>query len=214
MFNDRREAGQLLARRLAHLKGKEAVVLALPRGGVVVGYEVAQALQAPLDILVARKLGAPGDPELAIGAVAEGDQPQSVLLNQALMAALGVSPEYLRSEVARQLQEISRRQAAYRGGLAAAEVEGRTALLVDDGIATGASTRAALRALRRRGPKKIVLAVPVAPSDTVRVLRPEVEELVCLEEPEPFLSVGSHYLRFEQTTDEEVVALLESARRK
>lgn len=213
MFSHRREAGERLAERLGSLKGEDCVVLALPRGGVVVGYEVARALDCPLDVLVARKLGAPGDPELAIGAVVEGDEPQSVL-NQGLMLALGVGPEYLRSEVAQQLREVERRQTAYRAGRRPAEVQGRTVILVDDGIATGASMRAAIRGLRRSAPKMIVVAVPVAPPETASALRAEAEGFVCLEEPEPFISVGSHYLDFEQTTDGEVVRLLESAGRK
>lgn len=188
------------------------MVLALPRGGVVVGYEVARALQVPLDVLVSRKLGAPGDPELAIGAVVEGDQPQSVL-NQELIAVLRVSPEYLRAEVDKQLREIERRQMKYRAGRRPAELGGKTAVLVDDGIATGASMRAAVRGLKRARPGRIVLAVPVAPPDAAGALRAEVDDFICLDEPEPFISVGSHYLDFEQTTDEEVVRLLESARK-
>lgn len=210
MLSDRVEAGRLLGERLSHLKGKGAVVLALPRGGVVVGREVARVLGAPLDILVSRKLGAPGDPELAIGAVAEGGGPHAVL-NEGLLNSLGVSDEYLRAEVARQLQEIARRQAAYRGGRPPLEVAGRIAVLVDDGIATGASIRASIGALRGRRPLRIVLAVPVAPPDALAALGPEVDELHCLDVPEPFVSVGSHYEVFDQTSDEEVVRLLESA---
>ncbi len=188
-------------------------MLALPRGGVPVGYEVAVTLDAPLDIVVVRKLGAPGQPELAIGAVVDGDDPQSVL-NPDLMRLLDVSEEYLAREVDRQLWEIRRRERLYRGDRPHARVEGRTAIVVDDGIATGASMRAALRGLRRAGPARLVLAVPVAPPDTVEALRAEVDDLVCLSTPEPFMAVGQHYEDFSQPTDEEVIELLDRARER
>ncbi|HWP35780.1 MAG TPA: phosphoribosyltransferase [Thermodesulfobacteriota bacterium] len=211
-FRDRREAGRELARRLLPYRDLDPVVLALPRGGVPVGYEVARALGAPLDIVVVRKLGAPGQPELAIGALVDGDDPQGVL-NPDVVELLGVPAEYVRDEVARQLAEIRRREARYRGGRPRVPVGGRTAIVVDDGVATGATVRAALRGLRRAAPRRLVLALPVAPPDTARQLRAEVDDLICLRTPEPFIAVGRHYEDFSQPSDEEVVALLEEARR-
>jgi putative phosphoribosyl transferase len=212
-FKNRQDAGRQLAERLLRYRDERPVVLALPRGGVPVGYEVAVTLDAPLDIVVVRKLGAPGQPELAIGAVVDGDDPQSVL-NPDLMRLLDVSEEYLAREVDRQLWEIRRRERLYRGDRPHARVEGRTAIVVDDGIATGASMRAALRGLRRAGPARLVLAVPVAPPDTVEALRAEVDDLVCLSTPEPFMAVGQHYEDFSQPTDEEVIELLDRARER
>jgi putative phosphoribosyl transferase len=216
-FRDRRDAGRRLAARLAELAAAtpeawaQPVVFALPRGGVVVGYEIARALGAPLDILVVRKLGAPGQPELGVGALVDGDSPETVL-NPEVVRLAGVTREYLDAEVARQLEEIHRREARYRQGRPRVPVAGRTVIVVDDGIATGGSVRAALRGLGRARPARLVLAVPVAPRDTVEALRAEVDEVVCLETPEPFLAVGYHYGDFAQTTDEEVVALLERSR--
>lgn len=213
MFTDRRDAGRQLAARLLHHKAHEPVVLALPRGGVPVGYEIATALDAPLDIVVVRKLGAPGQPELGIGAVVDGDHPQSVL-NEDVMQALEVSQAYLERQVDLELQEIRRRQERYRGGRAALPVTGRTAIVVDDGIATGGSVRAALRAVRRSSPRRLVLAIPVAPPETVEALRAEVDELVCLYTPPFFMAVGEFYDNFEQTSDEEVIQLLTAARER
>ena len=213
MFKNRKDAGRKLAARLLKYKDEHPVVLALPRGGVPVAYEVARALDAPLDIVVVRKLGAPGQPELGVGAVADGDHPQSVL-NEEVVRALDVSDDYLNREVALELQEIRRRQERYRSGRAPEPIEGRTAIVIDDGIATGGSVRAALRGVRRSDPKRLVLAVPVAPPDTVESLQPEVDELVCLSMPFFFHAVGQFYEDFSQTTDEEVVELLEAARRQ
>jgi len=211
MLKDRKEAGRKLAARLRRFKSESPVVLALPRGGVVVGYEVARALAAPLDIVVVRKLGAPGQPELAVGALADGDPPEEVL-NEDAIAMLGVSREYLDGEIARQLAEIRRREACYRGNRPPQSVRDHTAIVVDDGIATGASMRAALRGVRRAEPGRLVLAVPVAPRDTIESLRAEVDDVVCLSTPAVFLSVGLHYRDFSQTDDEEVIALLSRAR--
>jgi putative phosphoribosyl transferase len=212
LFADRRDAGRQLARLLLRHRAERPVVLALPRGGVPVGYEVARALGAPLDILVVRKLGAPGQPELGIGAIVDGEQPQAVL-NEDVVRLLDVSDEYLRQEIARELHEIRRRQAAYRGGHEAVEVVDRTAILVDDGLATGASMRAAIRGVRRARPHRIVLAVPVAPPDTIASLRAEVDDVACLSTPELFGAVGNFYEDFTQTSDAEVVELLAAARR-
>ena len=211
-FVDRRDAGRQLARTLLQYRSEDPVVLALPRGGVPVGYEVASALGAPLDILVVRKLGAPGQAELGIGAIVDGERPEGVL-NEEVVRLLDVPDEYLRQEIARQLREIRRRQAAYRGGHEAVSVADRTAILVDDGLATGGSMRAAIRGVRRAGPRRVVLAVPVAPADTVASLRSEVDDVACLSTPELFGAVGNFYEDFSQTSDAEVVELLAAARR-
>lgn len=214
MFSDRKEAGRELAAALMKFKSEAPVVLAIPRGGVPVGYEVALALQAPLDIIVARKLGAPGQHELGLGAIVDGDHPQSVL-NEDIIRELGVSTQYIQKEIESELKEIRRRQTAYRKGRAAVQVAGRTVIVVDDGIATGGSIRAALRGVKRMSPKKVILAVPVAPSDTIESLRPEADEIICLDTPLYFMAIGEFYEDFSQTSDEEVIELLEmSARRQ
>jgi putative phosphoribosyl transferase len=210
-FADRREAGRRLAGALARYSGTKALVLALPRGGVPVGFEVARALGAQLDVLVVRKLGAPGQPELGIGAVVDGAPPQA-LINQALARMVGATPEYLEAEKDRQIAEIDRRKRAYRGDRPNPGIAGRTVIVVDDGIATGGTMKAALRALRSRGPERLVLAVPVAPADSLAELESECDEIVCLEQPALFRSVGNHYSDFSQTEDAEVVRLLAQAR--
>jgi putative phosphoribosyl transferase len=210
IFNDRKDAGLKLSKALAKYKSESPVVLAIPRGGVPVGYEVAHVLDAPLDIIVARKLGAPGEPELGLGAIVDGDHPETVL-NQNVVAAVGVSEQYLRAEIQSQLKEIRRRQKIYRKGRPAIDVSGRIAIVVDDGIATGGSIRAALRGVRRLSPKKVVLAVPVAPAETIEALRPEADDVVCLSTPPDFIAIGEFYLDFSQTSDQEVIQLLEAA---
>ena len=209
-FHDRREAGRRLAQRLAPIRAEGPVVLALPRGGVPVAFEVAQALQAPLDLLLVRKLGAPGHEEFAIGAVVDGDPPQ-VVRNEQVIAALRVPESYIAGETVRQVAEIARRRAAYLGDRPPVSVEGRTAVVIDDGIATGATVKAALRGLALARPARLVLAVPVAPPDILGEIRPLVDELHCLLAPEPFRAVGLFYDDFSQTADQEVVALLEQA---
>jgi putative phosphoribosyl transferase len=209
-FADRSEAGRRLAERLLHLAGERPVVLALPRGGVPVGLEVAKALGAPLDLVLVRKIGAPFQPELAVGAVVDGSRPETVL-NEEIVRECGMSEQDLERETERLLAEIERRRALYLGGRARAPIEGRTAIVVDDGIATGATMRAALHATRRAGPKRLVLATPVAPPDTIERLRPEADEVVCLATPELFLAIGSFYRDFRQVRDEEVVELLRQA---
>ncbi len=215
MFANRREAGRRLAGRLRHLRPEQPVVLALPRGGAPVGYEIAEALDAPLDIVLVRKIGAPRQPELALGAVVDGPSPQLVI-NEGLLAELGIEEAYIKAETARQLAEIERRREVYRGGRPPLPLAGRTVVVVDDGIATGATMRVALRAVRQAGAGRIVLAVPVGPADTIAELRAEADEIVCLDEPSPFIAVGAHYARFPQLEDEDVVSLLEArrARRK
>jgi putative phosphoribosyl transferase len=182
-------------------------VLALPRGGVVVGAEVARALEAPLDVLVVRKLGAPRQPELAIGAVLFGDPPRRVR-NEALIRLVGASEEYLADEEARQLAEARRRLELYRRGQPGVDIDGRTAIVVDDGVATGATMQAALAALRQTTVRWLVLAVPVGAPDSIAKLRGDVDETICLAAPPDFRAVGMFYRSFEQTTDEEVVRLL------
>jgi len=186
----------------------DVLVLALPRGGVPVAFEVAQALRAPLDVFIVRKLGMPGHEELAIGAIASGGVR---VLNEDLIRLLGVPNNVLQDITARELEELRRREAAYRGSRPPEPIAGRTVILVDDGLATGASMRAAVRALRREGAARIVVAVPVAAADTCESLRPEVEDVVCAVTPEPFTAVGAWYEDFRQTTDEEVRALLDRA---
>jgi len=210
-FEDRRDAGRRLADALLRYRDARPVVLAVPRGGVPVAWEVATRLGAPLDVIIVRKLGAPGQPELAIGALVDGDHPQEVL-NPDVIRMTGATDAYLHREVARQLEEIHRREARYRPGRSPLELAGRTVIVVDDGIATGASIRAALRGVRRAKPARLVLAVPVAPPETIAALRAEVDDLVCLSTPPDFMAVGQFYERFGQTSDEEAIRLLEDAR--
>ena len=212
IFTDRRQAGRLLAARLESFADDRPLVLALPRGGVPVAFEVARALDAELDLLMVRKLGTPGYAELGIGAVVDGATPQLVL-NEAVVRQLAPSPNYIRNEMSRQLAEIERRRTAYLGDRPPVDMSGRTVIIVDDGIATGGTVRAALRGARKNQPRRLVLAIPVAPPDTAAALALECDRLVCLITPEPFYSVGRHYANFDQTSDEEVVALLGEAAR-
>jgi putative phosphoribosyl transferase len=207
MFADRRAAGRQLAARLHHLRQEEPLVLALPRGGVPLGFEIARELDAALDILLVRKIGVPWQPELALGAVVDGADPQ-ILINDDLARELAIEQSYITSETARQLGEIERRRRVYLGDREPPALVGRVVIIVDDGIATGSTVRAALRAVRKAGAARIVLAVPVAPEDTIEQLRAEVDEIVWLSLPSPFIAVGAHYARFPQLADEDVVALL------
>lgn len=207
IFADRSEAGRLLAERVLKKHYADPVVLALPRGGVAVAVEVAKALSAPLDLVLVRKIGVPYQPELALAAVVDGEHPELVV-NEDVRRMSGVSDAELEAGKARELAEIDRRRTYYLKGRERVAVAGKTAIVIDDGIATGATTRAALKALRRANPKKLVLAVPVAPPDTVEQLRAEVDDIVCLETPEPFYAIGLYYYDFTQVSDEEVVNLL------
>ena len=203
-FKNRSEAGHALAQRLGGYDS-DALLLALPRGGVPVAVEVARALNAELDVFVVRKLGAPGQPELALGAVASGGVR---VLNDALVSRLGVSEADLEKVAARERQEVQRREQLYRGERAALKLEGRTVILVDDGLATGASMRAAVTALHQKELAKLVVAVPVAAPDTCAALEKEVDEVVCVATPTPFYGVGRWYTNFRQVTDDEVRDLL------
>jgi putative phosphoribosyl transferase len=209
-FRDRCDAGQALAARLTQHRGRGVLVLGLPRGGVVVAAEVARALGAELDVLVARKLGSPGSAELAIGAVtANGGR----FLNDDVIAALGVSEPYIAAVTGVQRAEARRREALFRGGRPAPRLDGRTVILVDDGLATGATMRAAVRSARQQAPERLIVAVPVGSREACAALRGEADEVVCLYEPPDFGAVGSWYHHFEQTEDEEVQRLLEEFRR-
>lgn len=211
MFRDREQAGEALADALAGLGLSDPVVLALPRGGLPVAVPVANRLGAPLDLLLVRKIGAPGHEELAVGAVVDGPVHEAVF-NPEVLAMLGLDEADFAPAVADKLAEIEARRALYLGDATPVAVAGRTAIVVDDGIATGATVRAALRGLGRRGPGEVVLAVPVAPADTLAALAPLVTRVVCLERPEPFVAVGVHYRHFPQVSDREVVAMMTAAR--
>jgi predicted phosphoribosyltransferase len=206
LFRDRHEAGKLLAQKLLDLKGNpNAIVLGIPRGGVVVAYEVAKTLGLPLDVFVARKIGAPGNPELAIGAVASDG---TVVLDELSISLMGVPKQYIEKETERQKEEIRKRIQAYRGGREGYSLQGKIVILVDDGVATGATIIASLRAIKASNPSQTILAVPVAPPDTVEKLRREADKVICLYTPSPFWAVGAFYVNFEQISDEEVQALL------
>ena len=207
LYRNRNDAGRQLAARLASFRGSDPVVLALPRGGVPIGAEIARALDAPLDIVLVRKIGVPFQPELALGAIVDGEEPELLIDNQ-LMTMLAIPERYVEQQRLRQLKEIERRRRLYLEGRPPAPVAGRTAIVVDDGIATGYTMRAALRAIRRRGPARLVLAVPVAPPETIAALAAEVDEIVCLSTPEYFGAIGQFYADFRQIDDAEVVALL------
>lgn len=206
-FLNRREAGRLLAEQLTRFKDDHPLVLALPRGGVPVAYEVAAKLDGDLDLLLVRKIGAPHHAEYGIGAVVDGENPQ-ILVNRDIVHQLTVPTGYIRSEAHRQLREIERRREDYLGTRKPTPVGGRTVIVVDDGIATGSTVRAALRAIRQKKPAKLVLAVPVGAPDTILSLQHECDEVICLVTPDPFFAVGAHYEDFGQTTDEEVRQLL------
>jgi predicted phosphoribosyltransferase len=206
-FQSRTEAGQELAAALASYKGRPTVILALPRGGVPVAAEVAAALDAPLDLILVRKIGVPYQPELAMGAVVDGAAPL-VVRNEDVIAQAQVTEAEFKDVCDRELAEIDRRRRQYLGTRPRAEIAGRVAIVIDDGMATGATTRAALRATRCRNPNKLVLAVPVAPTDTIETMRREADDVVCLEAYADFGAIGFYYANFRQVSDREVVETL------
>lgn len=212
MYKDRKDAGTRLAESLKEYIGQENVlVLALPRGGVVTGVEIANRLRAPLDVLIVRKIGHPWQPELAVGAISETG---SIVYNEDVVASVGVTKDYLRGEAARQREEIARRQQLYRGGQKLVNLRGKTVILADDGVATGATMKAAVETLKREQVGKLIVAVPVAPPYTAAELRRMVDVFVCLNIPEDFMSVGSYYEDFRQVTDADVTQLLQDFRRR
>lgn len=206
-FRDRTDAGRRLAAALSRYKGQKPLVLALPRGGVPVAVEIASALDGVLDLMLVRKIGVPVQPELAMGAVAEGTPP-FVVRNEDVIAFSGVTPQEFESAYHHEVAEIERRRRQYIGDHRREPVAGRIVIVVDDGIATGATVKAALQAIRRQGPARLVLAVPVAPPDTIEALRPLVDEAVCLETPEPFGAIGYFYRDFSQLGDDDVEAAM------
>jgi putative phosphoribosyl transferase len=212
MFNDRADAGIQLASQLKEYKDKEGViVLALPRGGVVTGYEIGRLLNAPLDIVIVRKIGFPGQPELGIGAVSETG---TIVLNDYIISGYGVSMDYIEHEVSRQKEEISRRVKLYRQGKRLSGLEGKTVILADDGVATGATMKAAITTLKEEKLNKLIVALPVAPPSVVEELEELVDEFLCLETPFDFMAVGAYYYDFTQVSDEEVVELLRRSAEK
>jgi putative phosphoribosyl transferase len=214
-YRDRRDAGRTLAAALGEYAGREdVVVLALPRGGVPVAFEVAEALGAPLDVFVVRKLGVPWQEELAMGALASGGAGEPVrVLNDEVIAMYHISDAEIAAVTEAERRELARRERAYRGDRPAADVRGRTAILVDDGLATGSTMRAAVAALRQEGPARVVVAVPISAPDACDAFRAVADDVVCARTPEPFVAVGLWYDDFTQTEDEEVHALLARARR-
>jgi putative phosphoribosyl transferase len=211
LFTDRNDAGWQLAMKLDRFRGQDVVVLALPRGGVPVSSEVANYLHAPLDLLIVRKIGLPVQPELAMGAVIDGTDPV-VVRNDDVIRLARVSAAKFDEVCQAELAEIKRRREHYLRGRAPLEVAGRVVIVVDDGIATGATVRAAIRGLRRRNPTNIVLAVPVAPPDTITSLKREADEVVCLQQPDSFEAIGLYYLDFRQLSDEDVIKLMDEAK--
>lgn len=212
LFRNRSEAGQWLAERLEpYAHRPDVIVLALPRGGVPVGFELARSLDVPLDVFLVRKLGLPGQEELAMGAIASGGVR---VLNDEVVQSLAVPPSVIEGVARREEQELRRREEAYRGSQSPPDVRGKVAILVDDGLATGSTMRAAVRAVKQMQPARVVVAVPVAAASTRDDLAAEVDEIVCETPPEPFLAVGRWYEDFSQTTDEEVRELLQRAERE
>ncbi|MER9312698.1 phosphoribosyltransferase [Mesorhizobium australicum] len=210
MFSDREDAGVKLGLELSRLQLHRPVVLALPRGGVPVAVEVAKALNAPLDLLIVRKVCAPGNPELAVAAIVDGDSGE-VVLNREIVETYGLNDDALRVLIANERPELERRRVAYRGKNIPMSIAGRTAIIVDDGAATGTTMKIAIRALKRRSPREIVVAVPVSPQETVAALEQEADRVVCLSQPGQFRALGHHYLRFPQLSDSDVVAAMDEA---
>ena len=211
-FRDRTEAGRLLGKAIAEKDYPDPVVLALPRGGIPIAIEVARALAAPMDLILVRKIGVPSQPELAAGAIVDGGEPETIY-NDDVIAITGLTRNHVDEIGKRQLEEIERRRALYLKDRPAVPVAGRTAIIVDDGIATGATARAALHAMRRKQAQQVVLAVPVGPTDTLASFAGEADEVICLSEPTPFYAIGIHYLDFRQLDDDDVIDLMAEADR-
>jgi putative phosphoribosyl transferase len=212
MFKDRKDAGMHLAEKLKEYAGrKDVIVLALPRGGVVTGAEIANRLKAPLDVLIVRKIGHPWEQELAAGAISETG---AIVYNEDIALGYGVTKEYLHDEAERQREEIARRQQLYRNGEKLANITGRIVILVDDGVATGATMKAAIEALKQEKAGRLIVAVPVSPRETAAELRKMADEFLCLDIPEEFMAVGSYYADFRQTMDAEVVSILRDLRER
>jgi putative phosphoribosyl transferase len=211
LFENRRVAGKALAEAVATKDLSDPIVLALPRGGVPVAAEVAKALKAPLDLVMVRKIGVPWQPELAAAAVIDGKDPQ-IVVNEEVCTLAEVDRSYIDEAAKKELEEIERRRSLYLKDHPPAPIAGRSVIVVDDGIATGTTMRAVIKALRARGPRSILLAVPVAPADAVGALRAEVDDIICLATPEPFYGIGLHYADFHQVPDEEVIKSLDEAR--
>ncbi len=209
LFHDRVDAGRRLAKHLKGLVQGNCIVLAIPRGGVVVGYEVAKELGCPLDVIISRKIGAPGQPELAVGAIAEDG---TIIVDEEIARIVGVSKEYIERKAIEEDREVKRRAEVYRGGRGMPDLKAKTVILVDDGLATGLTMKAAVDMVQRRGAEKIIVAVPVAPPETVEKFKKMADEVVCLETPLEFFAIGQFYERFEQLTDDEVTAILERYR--
>jgi putative phosphoribosyl transferase len=206
-FNDRSDAGRKLAKALASYRGQQPVILALPRGGVPVAAEIAAAFNAPLDLILVRKVGVPFQPELAMGAVVDGGAP-IIVRNEDVIRLAGIDESEFKAVCDGELAEIERRRQRYLGNRERVNISGRTAIVIDDGVATGATTKAALRATRSRNPKKLVLAVPVAPTESLAELRGDADDVVCLEDHEFFGAIGAYYADFSQVSDEEVIDIL------
>lgn len=209
-FADRIEAGRLLAEALAEKHFVDPVILALPRGGVPIAIEVARKIHAPIDIVLVRKIGVPFQPELALGAIVDGDDPE-IFYNDDVIAMARLTQAEVGELAEEQLKEIERRKRVYLRGRARLDITGRTAVVVDDGLATGATARVVLQSLRKKEPKRLVLAVPVAPADTLAALSAIADEIVCLAQPSPFHAIGVHYRRFGQLDDDDVISLLKEA---
>jgi len=210
MYRDRVEAGKILAKSLLKYKSEDPVVLAIPRGGVVVAKEVATSLEAPMDFIVPRKIRAPSNKELAIGAVVDKD---NVIIDRDLVERLNVSDEYLEDEIDAQVDEIKRRRLMYAGNIEESDLKDKVAILIDDGLATGSTAKAAIKLIRSKSPEKLIIALPVGPENTIALLREMVDEVICLDSPANFYAVGQVYEDFEQVTDNEVMEVISSLNR-
>lgn len=208
-YKNRKDAGQQLAEKLRQYTDEKPIILALPRGGVILGYEVAKALKAQLDVIVPRKIGAPSQPEFGIGAIAPNDV---LIINEGAIKMLGLAENDLKELIEHETKEMERRIKLYRKDLPEIDIQDKTVIIVDDGLATGVSTKAALLSIKKMNPKKIILAVPVGPPDTTDRFRQEVDDLICIYEPIDFYAVGGYYEDFSQISDQEVIDLLQKAK--